>query len=46
MGDQSRHTRTGTVVGSVHYLAPEQVAFEEITPAVDVYGLGLLLLRA
>ena len=45
VGDQSRHTRTGTVLGSVHYLAPEQVAFEEITPAVDVYGLGLLLLR-
>ena len=46
LGDQSRHTQTGVVVGSVHYLAPEQVAFEEITPAVDVYALGLLLLRA
>ena len=45
LGDHSRHTRTGTVVGSVHYLAPEQVAYEEITTAVDVYGLGLMLLR-
>jgi hypothetical protein len=45
LGEQSLHTRTGTVLGSVHYLAPEQVAFEEITPAVDVYGLGLMLLR-
>jgi tRNA A-37 threonylcarbamoyl transferase component Bud32 len=45
LGDQSLHTRTGTVLGSVHYLAPEQVAFEEITPAVDVYALGLLMLR-
>jgi tRNA A-37 threonylcarbamoyl transferase component Bud32 len=45
LGDQSLQTRTGTVLGSVHYLAPEQVAFEEITPAVDVYALGLLMLR-
>ncbi|GAB3258505.1 serine/threonine-protein kinase [Nocardioides dilutus] len=45
VGDQSLHTKTGTVLGSVHYLAPEQVAFEEITPAVDVYALGLLMLR-
>jgi serine/threonine protein kinase len=45
VGEHSDHTRTGVVVGSVHYLAPEQVAFEEITPAVDVYALGLLLLR-
>ena len=45
LGDHSLHTKTGTVLGSVHYLAPEQVAFEEITPAVDVYALGLLMLR-
>jgi serine/threonine protein kinase len=45
LGEQSLHTRTGTVLGSVHYLAPEQVAFEEITPAVDVYALGMLMLR-
>jgi hypothetical protein len=45
LGDHSLHTRTGTVLGSVHYLAPEQVAFEEITPAVDVYAIGLLMLR-
>jgi tRNA A-37 threonylcarbamoyl transferase component Bud32 len=46
VGERSEATRTGVVVGSVHYLAPEQVAFEEITPAVDVYALGLLLIRA
>lgn len=45
LGEQSLHTRTGTVLGSVHYLAPEQVAFEDITPATDVYALGLLMLR-
>ena len=46
VGERSEYTKTGIVVGSVHYLAPEQVAFEEITPAVDVYALGMLLLRA
>ena len=46
VGQRSEHTKTGVVVGSVHYLAPEQVAFEEITPAVDVYALGMLLIRA
>ena len=46
LGEHSHRTKTGVIVGSVHYLAPEQVAFEEITPAVDVYALGLLLLRA
>jgi serine/threonine protein kinase len=46
VGQRSEYTKTGVVVGSVHYLAPEQVAFEEITPAVDVYALGMLLIRA
>ena len=46
IGQRSEYTKTGVVVGSVHYLAPEQVAFEEITPAVDVYALGMLLIRA
>jgi serine/threonine protein kinase len=37
---------TGTTVGTVGYLAPEQVSGAEITPAVDVYALGLVLLEA
>ncbi|HEY0905418.1 MAG TPA: serine/threonine-protein kinase [Marmoricola sp.] len=40
------HTRTGHTIGSPHYLAPEQVRAEPITPAVDVYSLGLVLLEA
>lgn len=40
------HTRTGTVVGSPVYLAPEQVAGETVTTATDLYPLGLLLLEA
>lgn len=42
----SGHTRTGHTIGSPHYFAPEQVRGEQITPAVDVYSLGLVLLEA
>ncbi|MCD4525522.1 serine/threonine-protein kinase [Nocardioides sp. cx-173] len=46
VGDAVRHTMTGTTVGTVGYLAPEQVSGAEIGPAVDVYALGLVLLEA
>ena len=32
-----------TIVGTVSYLAPEQVTGEEITPASDVYSAGIVL---
>lgn len=38
-------TETGTIVGTIDYLAPEQLAEDEVTPAADVYALGLLLLE-
>ena len=31
------------IVGTVSYLAPEQVTGEEITPASDVYSAGIVL---
>jgi eukaryotic-like serine/threonine-protein kinase len=36
-------TQTGTLVGSVHYLAPELVDGREATPASDQYALGVVL---
>jgi serine/threonine protein kinase len=46
MSDSVRHTTDGVAVGTAAYLAPEQVCGEDITPAADVYSLGLVLLEA
>ncbi|MBB3086339.1 serine/threonine-protein kinase [Geodermatophilus sabuli] len=35
-------TRTGQVVGTAHYLAPEQAAGGRACPASDVYALGMI----
>jgi hypothetical protein len=35
-------TQTGQVVGTAHYLAPEQAEGEKATPASDVYALGMI----
>jgi serine/threonine-protein kinase len=36
-------TRPGQTLGSMDYMAPEQVRGEEIGPATDVYGLGCVM---
>jgi len=36
-------TKTGKMVGSVDYLAPEQAKGEGVTPRTDIYGLGVML---
>jgi hypothetical protein len=44
--DATGLTRTGTVLGTAGFLAPEQVRGNEVTGAADVYALGLVLLEA
>ena len=36
-------TATGTYVGTLDYIAPEQVTGERVAPATDVYSLGCVL---
>lgn len=39
-------TSPGVVVGTAAYMAPEQVSGADLTPAVDIYSLGLVLIEA
>ncbi len=43
--DSTRLTASATTIGTAAYMAPEQVQGHEVTPAADVYALGLLLLE-
>jgi serine/threonine protein kinase/tetratricopeptide (TPR) repeat protein len=38
-------TAPGVVMGTVHYMSPEQVLGHTITPATDVFSLGIVLYR-
>ncbi len=41
--DATSLTRTGAVMGSAHYLAPEQARGDRAGPASDLYALGVVL---
>ncbi|MFI9723517.1 protein kinase [Streptomyces sp. NPDC052396] len=41
--DSTQLTRSGGVVGTPQYMAPEHVAGEPLTPAADLFSLGLVV---
>src|SRR3954447_1607658 len=45
-GDLVDDPEDGTILGTAAYIAPERVLGRPVTPATDVYALGLLLYKA
>jgi serine/threonine-protein kinase len=41
--EMTRQTQAGTILGTAAYLAPEQIAGEDATPASDLYSLAAVL---
>ena len=40
--DQDEQTMAGTLLGTPNYMSPEQIRSEEISPATDLYAVGVL----
>ncbi len=43
LGDEAHLTRTAAAVGSPGYMSPEQIRGQELSPASDLYSLGITL---
>lgn len=43
MGEAQPLTATGTILGSVHYMSPEQISAEPVDGRSDLYSLGVLI---
>jgi serine/threonine-protein kinase len=41
--DRSYKTQEGVILGTPYYIAPEIIRDQEITPAADLYALGIIL---
>lgn len=44
-GEETKYslTRNGEIVGTPHYMSPEQAIGEEVTAATDIYSIGAIL---
>jgi serine/threonine protein kinase len=45
IGSDTRLTRTDQLIGSVHYMSPEQLRAEKLDNRIDIYAAGVVLFR-